>query len=101
MTQTQTKYFSGDVELKGAYPLSRATVRELFPTGKIQKYDDFNLLVGTVDGQYRTSGGFLPVTRIIRFNPEGSNHKCDGRCLNAKRGDCECSCGGKNHGAGN
>ena len=25
---------------------------------------------------------------------------CDARCLNAKHGDCECSCGGKNHGAG-
>ena len=24
---------------------------------------------------------------------------CDGRCLNAKGHDCECSCGGANHGA--
>jgi hypothetical protein len=28
-------------------------------------------------------------------NPE---HVCDGRCVNARRGDCECSCGGENHG---
>ena len=97
---SETKYFSGTVELKGAYPIARADVRAQFPEGKIRKYDDFNLLVGTVDGKYSTSN-FLPVTRIVRFNPEGSHHKCDGRCLNAKRGDCECSCGGKNHGAGN
>lgn len=100
MTQTQTKYFSGDTELKGAYPLGRADVRALFPTGKIVKYDDFNLVVGTIDGKYTTTN-FLPVTRVVRFNPEGSNHKCDGRCLNARGVDCECSCGGKNHGAGN
>lgn len=97
---TQTKYFSGSIQLAGAYPLGREVVRALHPTGKIKKYDDFNLLVGTVDGKYRTSN-FLPVTRIIRYNEEGSKHKCDGRCVNAKRGDCECSCGGVNHGAGN
>lgn len=26
--------------------------------------------------------------------------KCDGRCTHAKGSDCECSCGGKNHGSG-
>jgi hypothetical protein len=26
--------------------------------------------------------------------------KCDARCLNAKRAQCDCSCGGFNHGAG-
>ena len=96
----QTKYFSGNVELKGSYPMRREDVRALFPTGKITRFDSFSLLVGTVDGKYSTST-FLPVTRIVRFNENGSGHKCDGRCLNAKRGDCECACGGKNHGAGN
>ena len=28
-----------------------------------------------------------------------ANHKCDSRCTNARGSDCECSCGGKNHGA--
>lgn len=28
------------------------------------------------------------------------DHKCDARCTGAKGHDCECSCGGKNHGAG-
>lgn len=26
-------------------------------------------------------------------------HVCDARCVNAKRADCECACGGLNHGA--
>ena len=26
---------------------------------------------------------------------------CDGRCYNARGHNCECSCGGHNHGAGN
>jgi hypothetical protein len=101
MTKTNmtTKYFSGEVELRGSYCLPRGMVRERFPTGRIKKHDDFNLLVGTTDGSYSQTA-FLPVTRIIRYNEAGSRHKCDGRCLNAKRGDCECSCGGVNHGTG-
>src|SRR5689334_6771820 len=31
-----------------------------------------------------------------KANP--SNHKCDARCLAATGHNCECSCGGKNHG---
>lgn len=30
-----------------------------------------------------------------------TDHECGHMCLHAKGGDCECSCGGKNHGAGN
>jgi len=97
---TTTKYFSGTVQLNGAYPVKREAVRALYPEGKIKSYDSFNLLVGRTDGIYSTSD-FLPVTRIIRFNEEGTKHKCGGRCRNAKAGDCECSCGGKFHGAGN
>jgi hypothetical protein len=26
--------------------------------------------------------------------------RCNGRCTNAKGGDCQCECGGKNHGTG-
>lgn len=28
-----------------------------------------------------------------------SEHKCDARCMGSTSGKCECSCGGKNHGA--
>ncbi len=35
------------------------------------------------------------------YRPRGAkDHKCDGRCLAAKGPNCECSCRGKNHGAG-
>lgn len=27
-------------------------------------------------------------------------HKCDARCTHARGGNCECSCGGANHGKG-
>lgn len=98
-TTATTKYFSGDIELRGAFSLPRVEVRAQFPTGKIKKYDDFHLWVGTTDGRYSTTA-YLPVTRIIRYNEAGSKHRCDTRCVNAKRGDCECSCGGRNHGTG-
>lgn len=39
-------------------------------------------------------------TRKINFKSNPSLHACDGRCLSAKGGNCECSCGGKNHGRG-
>jgi len=29
-----------------------------------------------------------------------SEHKCDSRCTNAVGPNCDCSCGGKNHGSG-
>jgi hypothetical protein len=32
-----------------------------------------------------------------RTNPD---RKCDARCTNATGHNCECACGGKNHGAG-
>jgi len=51
--------------------------------------------VGEVDGLLAT----LPVTRVIFRKANPSNHKCDARCLNATGQQCECSCGGKNHGA--
>src|SRR5712691_11736277 len=41
-------------------------------------------------------GGIITTYVTGTNNPE---HKCDARCTNAKGYDCECSCGGKNHGA--
>lgn len=39
-------------------------------------------------------------TRVIERKSNPSNHQCDGRCLNARGFKCECSCKGRNHGAG-
>jgi hypothetical protein len=45
---------------------------------------------------------WLEVTRSITFKSNPSRHECDARCINAtgRTMNCECSCGGKNHGRG-
>lgn len=54
---------------------------------------------------YRMAGrcekcGWLHVAqREIEWKKDPSLHRCDGRCMSAKGFSCECSCGGKNHGA--
>lgn len=37
--------------------------------------------------------------RSIRYSTQASRHICDARCMAATGPNCECSCGGKNHGA--
>jgi hypothetical protein len=93
---TTIKHYSGAVELAGVWPERRAVVRARFPVGRIKKYDDFSLIVGTQDG--KLSPDFLPVTRIISYKENGSKHKCGAKCRGAKGGNCECECGGANHG---
>lgn len=45
---------------------------------------------------------YLPVERIVNYKSNPSKHECDARCMNAsgRTMNCECSCGGKNHGKG-
>jgi len=45
---------------------------------------------------------YLPANRIVRLKLNPSKHECDARCINAtgRIMNCECSCGGKNHGKG-
>ena len=42
------------------------------------------------------------VTRVVVRKSSPSLHECDARCLNAngRTMNCECKCGGKNHGKG-
>ena len=47
-----------------------------------------------------SNGVRVQVERAIQRKNNPSMHKCDARCTNAKGFLCECSCGGKNHGAG-
>lgn len=46
--------------------------------------------------------GYVNVERSIRYSSQPSKHECDARCINAtgRVMNCECSCGGKNHGKG-
>jgi hypothetical protein len=39
-------------------------------------------------------------TLIAAYNSEGCIGRCDAKCYNAVHPDCECICGGANHGAG-
>jgi hypothetical protein len=43
---------------------------------------------------------WIKVTRRIQYKAFPSKHECDARCMGAtgKSMNCECSCGGKNHG---
>jgi len=43
----------------------------------------------------------VQATRKIQFKSNPSLHVCNDKCMNATGHLCECSCGGKNHGAGN
>ena len=52
-------------------------------------------------------GGFCPrcagrhqAARLIHYAAKPSRHSCDARCMSARGPNCECHCGGKNHGAG-
>jgi hypothetical protein len=48
------------------------------------------------------AGQWVPITRTVRLKSSPSRHVCDVRCINAKGRamECECACGGKNHGRG-
>lgn len=39
-------------------------------------------------------------TLIYASNSSGCIGKCDANCYDAKQPECDCICGGKNHGAG-
>lgn len=39
-------------------------------------------------------------TLIAAYNSEGCIGRCDAKCYNATHPECDCICGGRNHGAG-
>lgn len=49
-----------------------------------------------------SSDGPVKITRTVQMKANPSRHECDARCFNASGRvmNCECSCGGKNHGKG-
>jgi len=98
MNMATAKYFSGDIELSCPFPLANAKFRAIGGVpSKHNRYDGFKRLVGCpVTGEKAT----LPVTRTIFYKSRPSLHKCGAKCLHAKGHDCECECGGVNHGKG-
>lgn len=96
MTTHDYKYFSGDKEVKYYGIMRNAEFAENFPGIKPHKscwYDSFSKMIA-LDSEKQ----IVPVTRIIRYKKNPSLHKCDSRCMNATGNNCECSCGGANHG---
>lgn len=69
---------------------------------------------GTVSfksADYRRDGAYgydyetrqwIKITRTVRLKAFPTRHECDARCMNAtgRTMQCECSCGGSNHGRG-
>lgn len=89
---TNTLYFNGLIELKpkSIHMQGRQLVGE--PIGYEPVY---------VQGE-GWKYNYLPANRIVRLKQNPSRHECDARCMNAsgRTMNCECSCGGKNHGKG-
>lgn len=46
--------------------------------------------------------GWVRITRTVQMKSSPSRHECDSRCMNAngRSMNCECACGGRNHGKG-
>lgn len=89
------RYFSGDARVEYYMPVSNQEFAALFPNVRGVKYDSFSRMVGRA-----ADNAIVPITRRIFFKSNPSLHKCGARCVNAKGHDCECSCGGANHGKG-
>ena len=104
------KYFNGHVELKGVYPMGNAEFAAQFPGVRGRRYDGVSMKVGEpvdytpfYDREAKCwVHKYLPVEREVAYKTSPSKHVCDARCMNAKGRtmNCECACGGKNHGAG-
>jgi hypothetical protein len=92
--------FNGEtVELSGHIgAMDNAKFAAAFPGVKGRFYDSFAKQVGYAAGSREP----LPVTRVVTFKSNPSRHECDARCINAtgRVMNCECKCGGKNHGKG-
>lgn len=98
MATETVKYFCGDVELRGVY--MEKTRRFLAIGGKTSKHNYVGTENRLVGHPATGPDAILPVTRKVFYKAFPSLHKCDARCRHAKGHNCECSCGGKYHGAG-
>jgi len=96
---TVVKYFSGNDEISSIRWISKTEADKLFPGIKCVRVDGYSVMAGWRPGHMQDAD-LVPVTRSIFYNTNPSLHKCDARCMHAKGRNCECSCGGKNHGVG-
>lgn len=88
----KTLYFNGTIELE---PSSIRHDGRKF-VGNPVGY------VSTFEAGKGWSRADLHADRIVNYKSNPSRHECDARCMNAsgRTMNCECACGGKNHGKG-
>lgn len=89
------KYFAGTQEVQSPFYMRNADFEQEFPGVKGVRVDGYGKYVAHLDGS-----ALAAVTRVIFRKANPSMHKCDARCRHAKGRNCECSCGGQFHGAG-
>jgi hypothetical protein len=75
--------------------MDRAEFSARFPRAKGRRFDSRRMQVAA-----DAAGRVLPVTRAIEFKKVKRLKQCDARCMYALGPNCECKCGGKNHGRG-
>ena len=106
MAATRTKNFAdwngASVELTGVWGMDNAKFAAAFPGVKGRRFDSYAMMVGTPAGVVCADRNALPVTRTINYKRFASKHVCDARCMGAtgRTMNCECACGGANHGKG-
>ena len=89
---TKSLYFNGLTEL------NKETVHML--DGKLVG-EPIGFIPVFIQG-YGWQHKYMPVNRKVHLKSNPSKHECDARCMNAsgRTMNCECACGGKNHGSG-
>jgi len=91
-TTREPRYYNGNQQLTDVYYASIRHVRDQFEDlGPRAKH-------GQVPVGRLPDGQLAPATRVIFYKLRPSLHRCDARCMNARGHNCECSCGGANHG---
>lgn len=66
---------------------------------------EFSRVDHRADGAYgydAAAAQWVKANRKVAYKAFPSKHECDARCMNAagRAMNCECACGGKNHGRG-
>lgn len=88
------KYFSGQKEIKRVFPVPVEIFNQMgWRLVDANFVTPFERLAGA-----GPNGELLPVTRSVKIKAVSSRHVCDSKCTSASGHECECSCGGINHG---
>lgn len=71
-------------------------------TVEFSRVDNRNQSPKNTDTWGFSGGRWIKVTRVVTYKSNPLRHECDARCMNAsgRTMQCECACGGKNHGRG-